>query len=83
VQLPVRPVLWLLGLSLRLRLRRPPQDLASDEAVIEPVFEAEKGERPAEEVIRELRANRVVLLFLPVNVAIFAAVILDMVLKPF
>jgi hypothetical protein len=45
--------------------------------------EAEKGERPAEEVIRELRANRVVLLFLPANVAIFAAVILDMVLKPF
>jgi uncharacterized membrane protein len=45
--------------------------------------EADAGQRPVEEVAREMAAtNRATLLFV-VNVAIFAAIILDMVLKPF
>ena len=45
--------------------------------------EADAGQRPVEEVVREMAAtNRATLLF-AVNVALFAAIILDMVLKPF
>lgn len=45
-------------------------------------IEAEDGRRPAEEVARELRANRGIWL-VAINAGIFTAVILDMVVKPF
>jgi uncharacterized membrane protein len=45
--------------------------------------EAEAGQRPVEEVVREMAASRAVFFFFSINVAIFAALILDMVLKPF
>jgi Predicted integral membrane protein (DUF2269) len=46
--------------------------------------EAEAGRIPTEEVVREIEASpRVPLLFFPINAVIFAAIILDMVLKPF
>jgi hypothetical protein len=48
-----------------------------DEAV-----EADAGQRPVEEVVRGMAASRAVL-FVTANVAIFAAIIVDMVLKPF
>ena len=44
--------------------------------------EAESGQRPSEEVVREMGANRALRWFL-VDVAIVAAIIADMVLKPF
>jgi uncharacterized membrane protein len=44
--------------------------------------EADEGKRPAEEVVRDMAASRAGLFFL-VNAAIFAAIIVDMVLKPF
>ena len=44
--------------------------------------EADDGKRPVEEVVREM-ADRSTTIFFPINVAIFAAIILDMVLKPF
>jgi uncharacterized membrane protein len=44
--------------------------------------EAEAGKRPFEDVVRAMAASSAVLFF-PVNAAIFAALILDMVLKPF
>jgi hypothetical protein len=49
----------------------------------EKAVEAEAGQRSVEEVVSEMAAtNRPTLLFV-INVAIFAAIILDMVLKPF
>jgi uncharacterized membrane protein len=45
--------------------------------------EAEAGKRATEEVVREMAASRAAWFFFPVNIAIFAAIILDMVLKPF
>jgi len=50
----------------------------------EKAVEADAGRRPVEEVVGEVAAatNRITLLFAG-NVAIFAAIILDMVLKPF
>jgi len=45
--------------------------------------EAEAGHRPTEEVVREMAASPAVAFFFPVNIVIFAAIILDMVLKPF
>jgi len=45
--------------------------------------EADAGQRPVEEVVSHITAARRSLLFFPINVAIFAAIILDMVLKPF
>jgi len=45
--------------------------------------EAEAGQRPVEDVVREMAASRRVFFFFPINLAIFAAIILDMVLKPF
>ena len=44
--------------------------------------EADDGKRPVEEVARDM-AHRGTTIFFPINVAIFAAIILDMVLKPF
>jgi hypothetical protein len=44
--------------------------------------EAEAGERPVEEVVAEMGTNGAALLF-AINATIFAAIILDMVLKPF
>lgn len=49
----------------------------------EKAVEAEAGQRPVEEVVREMAASRAVFVFFLVNVAIFAALIADMVLKPF
>jgi len=47
-------------------------------------MEADAGQRPVEEVVRDMVASRGrAVLFFAVNVAIFAAIILDMVLKPF
>jgi len=47
-------------------------------------LEAEAGQRPAEEVVREMAMLRGrILMVVATNVAIFAALILDMVLKPF
>ena len=49
----------------------------------EKAVEAEAGQRSVEEVVSEMAAtNRPTLLFV-IDVAIFAAIILDMVLKPF
>jgi hypothetical protein len=45
-------------------------------------IEADEGKRPKEEVVQEMAASRAGLFFL-VNAAIFAAIIADMVLKPF
>jgi len=45
--------------------------------------EAEAGKRATEEVVRDMAASRAAWLFFPVNIAIFASIILDMVLKPF
>lgn len=44
--------------------------------------EADEGRRPIEEVARDMVANRGVILVV-INIVIFVAVILDMVLKPF
>jgi hypothetical protein len=44
--------------------------------------EAEAGERPVDEVVAEMGTNSAGLLF-AINATIFAAIILDMVLKPF
>lgn len=44
--------------------------------------EADAGERPVEEVVREMAASRGVLFF-AINAVIFVAIIVDMVLKPF
>ena len=44
--------------------------------------EAEEGQRPAEEVARDMAASRAVMWF-GVMVTIFVLIILDMVLKPF
>jgi uncharacterized membrane protein len=43
--------------------------------------EADDGKRPVEEVVADM-ADRSTIIFFPIN-AIFAAIILDMVLKPF
>lgn len=48
----------------------------------EKAVEAEARQRPVADVVRDMAASRAVLFF-PVNAAIFAALILDMVLKPF
>jgi hypothetical protein len=45
--------------------------------------EAEAGRRPADEVVREMAATNRPTVLLVVNAVIFAALILDMVLKPF
>ncbi len=45
--------------------------------------EADAGKRATEEVVRDLAASRAAWFFFPVNIAIFAAIILGMVLKPF
>jgi len=45
-------------------------------------IEAEAGRRPVEDVVRDMAASSAVFFF-PVNAAIFAAIIVDMVLKPF
>jgi uncharacterized membrane protein len=45
-------------------------------------IEADEGRRPIEDVARDLVANRGVILVV-INIVIFGAVILDMVLKPF
>lgn len=46
--------------------------------------EADAGRIPREDVVQEIEASpRAPLLFFPINVLIFAAIILDMVLKPF
>ena len=45
--------------------------------------EAEAGERPLEEVIAEMGATNSAVLLFAINATIFAAIILDMVLKPF
>ena len=45
--------------------------------------EADAGKRATEEVVRDMAATRAAWFFFPVNIAIFAAIILDMVLKPF
>jgi Predicted integral membrane protein (DUF2269). len=45
--------------------------------------EADAGKRATEEVVHDMAASRAVWAFFPVNIAIFAAIILDMVLKPF
>jgi membrane protein required for beta-lactamase induction len=45
-------------------------------------IEADEGKRPAEEVAREMAASRAGLFFV-LNAVIFAAIIVDMVLKPF
>jgi len=45
--------------------------------------EADAGKRATDEVLRDMAASRAAWLFFPVNIAIFAAIILDMVLKPF
>jgi len=50
----------------------------------EKALEAEAGQRPAEEVVREMATlRRSIVLVVVTNVAIVAALILDMVLKPF
>jgi hypothetical protein len=47
-------------------------------------MEADAGQRPVEEVTGEMAASRGrAVLFFAINVAIFAAIIVDMVLKPF
>jgi uncharacterized membrane protein len=47
-------------------------------------MEAEAGQRPVEEVVGAMRAMRTVtLLAVAINAALFAAIIADMVLKPF
>jgi len=48
----------------------------------EMAVQAEAGQRPVDEVVREMATSRASLFFL-INLAIFAAIILDMVLKPF
>jgi len=48
----------------------------------EKAIEADEGKRPTEEVARDMASSSAVRFFL-VNAAIFAAIILDMVLKPF
>jgi len=45
-------------------------------------IEADEGKRPAEEVVRDMAASKAGLFFI-LNAAIFAAIIVDMVLKPF
>ena len=45
--------------------------------------EAEAGRVPVDEVVGDMAATRALFLFFPINAAIFAALILDMVLKPF
>jgi hypothetical protein len=50
--------------------------------LMEEAVEADAGQRSVEDVARDMAASRE-FLFLAVNVAIFAAIILDMVLKPF
>jgi hypothetical protein len=45
-------------------------------------IEAEKGERPKEEVVRAMETSHAVLLF-AIAATLFAAIIADMVLKPF
>jgi len=45
-------------------------------------IEADAGKRASEEVVREM-APRTAISFFAINVAIFAAIIADMVLKPF
>lgn len=45
--------------------------------------QADAGERATEEVLRDIAASRAATFWFPVNVAIFAAIILDMALKPF
>jgi len=45
--------------------------------------EADAGKRAFDEVVRDMATTPAAWLFFPVNIAIFAAIILDMVLKPF
>lgn len=45
--------------------------------------EADAGQRPVEDVVREMAASNRALILLGVNATIFGAIILDMVLKPF
>jgi hypothetical protein len=45
--------------------------------------EADAGTREADEVVRDMAATRAAWIFFPLNIAIFAAIILDMVTKPF
>jgi uncharacterized membrane protein len=45
--------------------------------------EAEEGKRPVEEVVAEMAATRSGVALFVINAAIFGAIILDMVLKPF
>ena len=49
----------------------------------ERAIEAEAGQRPEEEVVGEMAASNPALILFAVNATIFAALILDMVLKPF
>jgi hypothetical protein len=44
--------------------------------------DADAGQRPVDDVVQDMAASSAVFFF-PVNTAIFAAIILDMVLKPF
>jgi len=50
--------------------------------LMEEAVEAEAGQRPVEEVVRHMAGSPVVIV-IAVNVVLFAAIILDMVLKPF
>jgi hypothetical protein len=45
--------------------------------------EVEEGKRPAEEVVSHIGSGRTALTWAATNAAIFVAIILDMVLKPF
>ena len=45
--------------------------------------QADVGERATEEVLRDIAASRAASFLFPINVAIFAAIIVDMVVKPF
>jgi hypothetical protein len=52
--------------------------------LIQRAVEAEAGQRPAEEVVRDMAAFRGrIVTVVSINAALFAALILDMVLKPF
>jgi len=50
--------------------------------VAKDAVEADEGRRPVEEVARAMTANRGVILVV-INIIIFAAIIVDMILKPF
>ena len=49
----------------------------------ERAVEAEAGLRPVDEVVRDMASDRRAMLLFVINATIFAAIILDMVLKPF